>query len=66
MQFPFNLDDVRMISIDGDKFSFILPNGHVEIVIDSSARKEHAGTNTPIVSRTNAAHIMFEDGIYGI
>jgi len=67
MQLPFNLKDVRMISIDGNKFRFVLANGFVEIVIDSldnpANRAPAAG---PSVSRTDSRHIMFDDGIYGI
>jgi hypothetical protein len=56
-----------MIAIDGDTIRFVLTNGHVEITVDS----RHPGnlqstSSTAIPSRTNARHIMFDDGIYGI
>ena len=66
MQLPFNLKDVRMISIDGNKFRFVLADGFVEVVIDSLASETRAPSSTPTVSRTDAKHIMFDDGIYGI
>ena len=66
MQLPFKLSDVRMISIDGNKYRFTLTNGFVEIVIDSlnPADRAHAAAST--ASCTDARHIMFDDGIYGI
>ena len=66
MQLPFNLKDVRMISIDGNKFRFVLANGFVEIVIDSLNPANRLPTAGPSVSRTDSKHIMFDDGIYGI
>ena len=55
-----------MISIDGNKYRFTLTNGFVEIVIDSlkPADRAHAAAST--ASCTDARHIMFDDGIYGI
>ena len=64
MQLPFKLSDVRMISIDGNKYRFTLTNGFVEIVIDSL--KDRAPAAAPTASRNDARHIMFDDGIYGI
>lgn len=72
MQLPFDLNDVRMIAIDGDTVRFILSNGHVEISISRHAAARQVTPSTPFApsiptpSRTNAKHIMFEDGIYGI
>lgn len=67
MQLPFDLKDVRMIAIDGDTIRFILTNGHVDVTMDS---RDTTGRQSPppsaIASRTNAKHIMFDDGIYGI
>lgn len=66
MQLPFDLDDVRMISIDGNTIRFVLFNGHVEITVDSRSVNRPPTASTPTPSRTNAKHIMFDDGIYGI
>ena len=67
MQLPFDLNDVRMIAIDGNTIRFVLPTGHVEISLDSRGDSPRPPTpSAPIPSRTNAKHIMFEDGIYGI
>jgi hypothetical protein len=66
MQLPFNLNDVRMISIDGPTIRFVLKNGHVEITLDS--RKEMNRLQQPVNSGRipPSEHIMFDDGIYGI
>jgi hypothetical protein len=67
MQLPFDLNDVRMIAMDGNAIRFVLPNGHVEITLDSrDAGPRSAAPSTPTPSRTNAKHIMFDDGIFGI
>jgi hypothetical protein len=66
MQLPFKLSDVRMISIEGNKYRFTLANGFVEIVIDSLNAATRAPAAAPTPSRTNAKHIMFDDGIFGI
>jgi len=66
MQLPFNLAEVRMVCIDGDRVRFVLPDGHIDVVINSRSRKTNDSAGSPSVSRTHAAHIMFEDGIYGI
>ena len=66
MQLPFNLKDVRMISIDGNTFRFVLTNGFVEIEIDSLNPVVRAPTAAPTASRTDSKHIMFDDGIFGI
>ena len=66
MQLPFNLKDVRMVSIDGNKFRFVFASGYVEIVIDSLKPANRGPAAAPTPSRTNAKHIMFDDGIYGI
>ena len=69
MQLPFDLKDVRMIAIDGNTIRFVLSNGHVEITVDSRTgadRQTFPTGSTPTPSRTNAQHIMFDDGIYGI
>ena len=68
MQLPFDLKDVRMISIDGNKYRFVLANGFVEIeiVIDSLAPAYRAPAAAPTASRTDSKHIMFDDGIFGI
>ena len=63
MQIPFNLDEVRMICIDGDKVRFVLPDGHVEVVMDS--RKSLPRKVEPSSAR-GAKHNFFDDGIYGI
>ena len=56
-----------MIAIDGNTIRFVLPNGHVEITVDSrTAADRQSLPSTPTPSRTNAKHIMFDDGIYGI
>jgi len=64
MQLPFDLNDVRMICIDGDKVRFVLANGHVEVVMDSRKtlpRKVEAGA----VAGRGGKHTFFDDGIYG-
>ncbi len=66
MQLPFNLKDVRMISIDGNKFRFVLANGFVEIVVDTLNPTNRVPAAAPSASRMNPKHIMFDDGIYGI
>ena len=67
MQLPFDLNDVRMISIDGSTIRFVLPTGHVEITVDSRTSGQRApAPSTPTPSRTNPKHIMFDDGIFGI
>ena len=66
MQLPFNLSDVRMIFIEGNKYRFVLSNGFVEIVIDSLAPTHRPPVSAPMASRTDPKHIMFDDGIYGI
>ena len=67
MQLPFNLKDVRMISIDGNKYRFVLANGFVEIEIDYlNHPASRASLAAPFASRTDPKHIMFDDGIYGI
>ena len=67
MQLPFNLDDVRFISINGDTVKFVLANGFVEVKLDARARATaQASSAKPTVSRTDSKHIFFQDGIYGI
>ena len=63
MQLPFNLDDVRMICVDGDKVRFVLPEGHVEVVLDS---RKSLARNVQPASLRPAKHSFFDDGIYGI
>jgi hypothetical protein len=65
MQLPFDLDDVRMICVDGDKVRFVLPAGHVEVVVDScKSLDRNASPVTEVVRGTK--HTFFDDGIYGI
>ena len=65
MQLPFDLDDVRMICVDGDQVRFVLPEGHVEVVIDS--RKSQPATfQGRRTSSSQAKHTFFDDGIFGI
>ncbi|MGZ8899457.1 MAG: hypothetical protein ACXW3Z_05115 [Limisphaerales bacterium] len=66
MQIPFDLSDVRMIAINGNTIRFVLSNGHVEITVDSPNSGHRLATPSPTLTRTNAPHIMFDDGIYGI
>jgi hypothetical protein len=63
MQLPFDLDDVRMICVDGDTVRFVLPNGHVEVVMDS---RKSLARNVEAVPPRPAKHSFFDDGIYGI
>lgn len=63
MQLPFDLNDVRLITLDGPVIRFILPAGHVEILLDT---REAALRGTPRSSGSAQQHVMFEDGIYGI
>lgn len=65
MQLPFKLEDVRLVCVDGDKIRFVLPKGHVEIVLDER-QTNRASQLPPLASRLDSKHIMFEDGIYGI
>ena len=66
MQLPFNLEDVRLVSIDGDTVRFVLPHGHVEVKLDSRTPALRKAPQSPTASRTEPGHIMFDDGIYGI
>ena len=67
MQLPFNIQDVRLISIDGDTVKFVLANGFVQLKLDSRARAiAQAVSSQPTPSRTEPKHIFFQDGIYGI
>jgi hypothetical protein len=63
MQLPFDLDDVRMICVDGDKVRFVLPDGHVEVVMDS---RKSLARNVEVAPARAAKHNFFDDGIYGI
>jgi hypothetical protein len=65
MQLPFDLADVRMICLDGDKVRFVLPDGHVEVAMDS--RKSLSREAEPAQGEVRPAkHNFFDDGIYGI
>jgi hypothetical protein len=66
MQLPFNLEDVRLISIEGQTIRLVLPTGHVEISLDSRKPLPRKPAPSPTAGRTNSKHIMFDDGIYGI
>jgi hypothetical protein len=65
MQLPFDLADVRMICLDGDKVRFVLPEGHVEIAIDSRGSLPRKAGSHQSATRP-AKHNFFDDGIYGI
>jgi hypothetical protein len=64
MQFPFDLSEVRMISIDGNTVRLDLPNGHFEVTFDSREVMER------LLKREEKAiggrHVLYESGIYGL
>ena len=64
MQIPFNSNDVRFVSIDGNTVRFELENGHIEITFESAEIMHR------VLSRKAAAsgrrHEMYQDGIFGL
>jgi len=52
-----------MICVDGDKVRFVLPDGHVEVVMDS---RKSLARNVEVAPARAAKHNFFDDGIYGI
>lgn len=66
MQLPFKLEDIRLISIDGDTVRVVLASGCVEIQYDGRNPFRPNGTSAALKSRVEPGHSMFEDGIYGI
>ena len=66
MELPFNLEDVRLVCVDGNKVRFVLPNGHVEVVTDARKSATRLTHFSPTASRIEPKHIMFDDGIFGI
>ena len=66
MQFPFKLEDVRLISIEGDTVRLVLPHGYVEVKLDARGKALRKVASEPMASRVEPKHIMFDDGIYGI
>jgi len=67
MQLPFDLNDVRMLTIDGNVIRFVLPTGHVEMTFNSREEASRAlATPAQRNSENVPKHVMFDDGIYGI
>jgi hypothetical protein len=65
MQLPFDLNDVRMLAIDGNVIRFVLPAGHVEMAFNSREEATQALATPGKRELADHEHVMFEDGIYG-
>jgi hypothetical protein len=65
MQIPFDLNDVRFISMDGNTIRFDLTNGHVEVTFDSREVMERV-LQPRALALSATRHAMYQDGIYGI
>jgi hypothetical protein len=66
MQFPFDLNDVRFISIDGNTVRFDLPSGHVEVTFDSREVMERVLLKRQPSRIAAPSHVMYQDGLYGL
>jgi hypothetical protein len=64
MHMPFNLNDVRFVSIDGNTVRFDLPTGHVEVTFDSTEVMQRI--LAPKSKGSNPRHQMYQDGIFGL
>jgi hypothetical protein len=65
MQLPFNQDEVRFISIDGNTVRFDLRAGHVEVTFDSREVMERVFRVKEQPS-SDRNHVMYDGGIFGI
>lgn len=67
MQLPFQLSDVRMVCIDGNKVRFVLSDGHFEVVLDSRhPAYQKLPAQQSVTNRPAPNHTLFDDGIFGI